>query len=98
MPWFPDFANAVELARVETRAAVRADPVAAYFTALNDGDTDALETGWPGEVVVYDPRAGEVRGHRQLQAFVRQNQTWMAEHGAHTETVATTSVTGRAVV
>ena len=28
---------------------------------------DALETVWPGEVVVHDPRAGEVRGHQQLR-------------------------------
>ena len=74
MPWFPDFASAVELARRQTRAAGQADPVGQYFTALNKGDTRALETVWPGEVVVYDPRAGEVRGHRQLRRFVSQNQ------------------------
>jgi hypothetical protein len=28
MPWFPDFASAVELARRQTRVAGRADPVA----------------------------------------------------------------------
>src|SRR6266540_1216959 len=55
MPWFPDFTSAVELARRQTRAAGQADPVAQYFTALNKGDTHALETVWPGEVVVYDP-------------------------------------------
>ena len=44
MPWFPDFANAVELARRQTRAAGQADPVAQYFTALNEGDSHALET------------------------------------------------------
>jgi hypothetical protein len=27
MPWFPDFANAAELARRQTRAARQADPV-----------------------------------------------------------------------
>jgi hypothetical protein len=63
MPWFPDFASAVELARRQTRAAGKADPVGQYFAALNEGDTRALETVWPGEVVIYDPRAGEVRGH-----------------------------------
>jgi hypothetical protein len=64
MPWFPDFAGAVELARRQTRAAGRADPVGQYFTALNRGDTHALETAWPGRVAVHHPRAGEVRGHR----------------------------------
>lgn len=34
MPWFPDFVSAVELARQQTRAAGRADPVAQYFAAL----------------------------------------------------------------
>ena len=68
MPWFPDFVSAVELARRQTRAAGQADPVAQYFTALNEGDTHLLEDVWPGEVVVYDPRAGEIRGHRQLPA------------------------------
>ena len=39
MPWFPDFAGAVEMARRQTRAAGLADPVGEYFTALNQGDT-----------------------------------------------------------
>ena len=98
MPWFPDFANAVELARRESRTAGHADPVGQYFIALNNGDTDALETVWPGEVVVYDPRAGEVRGHRELRRFVLQNQAWLAEQNARIETVAATRVGGRAVV
>ena len=95
---FPDFTSAVELARVQTRAAGQADPVGQYFTALNNGDTHALEDVWPGEVVIYDPRAGEVRGHRQLRRFVRQNQSWLAERHVRTETVATTCAGGRAVV
>jgi limonene-1,2-epoxide hydrolase len=98
MPWFPDFANAAELARSQTRAAGQADPVGQYFTALNQGDTHALETVWPGEVVVYDPRAGEVRGHRQLRRFVHRNQAWLAERHARIETVAATRAGGRAVV
>jgi ketosteroid isomerase-like protein len=98
MPWFPDFANAVELARRQTRAAGRADPVGRYFTALNSGDTHSLETVWPGEVVVYDPRAGEIRGHRQLRGFVRDNQAWLAKRHARIETVAATCVGGRAVI
>ncbi len=98
MPWFPDFANAVELARRQTRAAGQADPVAQYFAALNKGDTHALETVWPGEVVIYDPRAGEIRGHKQLRRFVRQNQSWLTERHARIETVAATYADGRAVV
>jgi ketosteroid isomerase-like protein len=98
MPWFPDFASAVELARRQTRATGQADPVGRYFTALNNGDTHVLETVWPGEVVVYDPRAGEVRGHKQLRRFVRRNQSWLAERQARIETVAATWAGGRAVV
>jgi limonene-1,2-epoxide hydrolase len=98
MPWFPDFVSAAELARRQTRAAGQADPVGQYISALDRGDTRALETVWPGEVVVYDPRAGEVRGHRQLRQFVRHNQAWMAEHHARTQVVASTSAGGRAVV
>ena len=71
MPWFPDFASTVELTRRQTRAAGKADPVAQYFAALNEGDSRALETVWPGEVVIYDPRAGEVRGHKQVRRFIR---------------------------
>jgi hypothetical protein len=55
MPWFPDFINAVELVRRQTRAAGQADPVAQYFTALQEGDARALETVSPGKVVIYDP-------------------------------------------
>jgi ketosteroid isomerase-like protein len=98
MPWFPEFTSAVELARRQTRAAGQADPVGQYFTALNQGDTRALETVWPGEVVIYDPRAGEIRGHKQLHRFVSQNQSWLAEHHARIETVASTVVGRRAVV
>jgi len=98
MPWFPEFTSAVELARRRTRAAGQADPVAQYFTALNHGDTHVLETAWPGEVVIYDPRAGEVRDHKQLRRFVSQNKTWLAERHARIETVASTVADGRAVV
>ena len=73
MPWFPDFVSAVELARRQTRAAGQADPVAQYLTALSQSDAHALESVWPGEVVVHDPRAGEIRGHRQLRRFVLQH-------------------------
>ena len=98
MPWFPDFVGAVELARRQTRAEGRADPVGQYLTALTRGDTEAVDAVWPGEVVVHDPRAGEVRGHRQLRRFIRANQAWLAERGARIETVAATSVGRRAVV
>jgi ketosteroid isomerase-like protein len=98
MPWFPEFFSAVELARRQTRAEGLADPVGQYFAALRKGDTRILETVWPGEVVVYDPRAGEVRGHRQLRRFVHQNQSWLAKRHAWTTTVASTGVGGRAVV
>ena len=82
----------------QIRAAGQADPVAQYFTALNEGDTHLLEDVWPGEVVVYDPRAGEVRGHRQLRRFVSRNLSWLAGLHARTETVASTVAGGRAVV
>jgi limonene-1,2-epoxide hydrolase len=98
MPWFPDFAGAVELVRRQTRAAGEVDPVGLYLAALNSGDPRDLETFWPGEVVVYDPRAGEVRGHHQLRQFVRRNQAWLAERHVRIETVATTVSGTRAVV
>jgi hypothetical protein len=98
MPWFPDYFSALELARRHTRAAGQADPVGQYVSALNRGDSHALETAWPAEVVVYDPRAGEVRGHRQLREFVRRSQSVLAERHARIETVASTAIDGRAVV
>ena len=98
MPWFPDFASAVELARRQTRAAGLADPVTQYFTALNNGDPHPLETVWPGEVTIYDPRAGGIRGHKELRRFVSRNLSWLAGLQARVETVATTCADGRAVV
>jgi ketosteroid isomerase-like protein len=98
MPWFPDFVSAVELARRQTRAAGLADPVGEYFTALNEGDPHVLETVWPGQVVVFDPRAGEIRDRKRLRHFVSQNQSWLAEHHARIETVASTSAGHRAAV
>jgi ketosteroid isomerase-like protein len=98
MPWFPDFVSAVELARGQTRAAGLADPVGQYFTALNRGDTHLLEDAWPGSVAVFDPRAGEVHGHRQLRRFVNDNKSWQAERHIRIETVAATRAGDRAVV
>ena len=98
MPWFPEFVSAVELARKQTRDEGLADPVAQYFAALNEGDTRLLEDVWPGEVVIYDPRAGEVRGHRELHQFVSRNLSWLAGLHARAETVACTVAGGRAVV
>jgi hypothetical protein len=98
MPWFPEFVSAVELVRQQTRAAGQADPVGQYFAVLNSGDTHVLETAWPGEVVVYDPRAGEVRGHHHLRQFVHQNQAFMAERHARTQVLASTRIDGRATV
>jgi hypothetical protein len=98
VPWFPDFVNAAELARLRTRAAGQADPIRPYFAALTSHDAHALEDVWPGEVVVYDPRAGEVRGHRHLRQFVHSNDSWLAGRGARTTAVASTRTDGRAVV
>ncbi|HEX5120178.1 MAG TPA: hypothetical protein VFW65_33755 [Pseudonocardiaceae bacterium] len=98
MPWFPDFVGAVELARRQTRAAGRTDPVGEYFDALTHGDSGVLETVWPGEVVVHDPQAGEIRGGRQPHRFARQSGAWLSERDARIETVTATHVDGRAVV
>jgi hypothetical protein len=62
MPWFPEFTSAVELGRRQTRAAGQADPVAQYLAALSMGDAHALRAVWPGEVVIFDPRAGRSAG------------------------------------
>src|SRR3954453_4599299 len=97
MPWFPELASGVELARRQARAEGAADPVAQYFAALNKGDTRALENVWPGEVVVYDPRAGEIRGHRQLRRFVNEKRSWLTGRHARIETVPSTRVGTRAV-
>ena len=81
MPWFPDFVSAVRAgARARRRAAGHADPVGQYLAALNDGDTQRARGRMAGDVVIHDPRAGEIRGHRQLRQFVRANRSWMAEH------------------
>ena len=98
MPWFPDYLGAVELARQQTRQAGQADPVAQYLNALSSGDARALEKVWPGEVVIYDPRAGEVRGHREVRQFISRNESWLAGLNARTEVVGSTAVPGRAVV
>jgi hypothetical protein len=98
MPWFPEFVTAVELARSQTRAAGRADPVGQYFAALNAGDSHVLETAWPGHVVVYDPRVGEVRGRRQLRHFVSASQSWRAAHHTRSERTTSLSAAGRSVV
>ena len=98
MPWFPDFTNAAELARRWLRVDGHADPGAAYLTALERRDTRDLEVIWPGEVVVHDPVAGEVRGHRALRQFVHRSGRWLDERRAQTERIACTVADGRAVL
>lgn len=98
MPWFPEFASAAELARQQTRDAGHADPVRQYLAALNDRDPRDLETTWPGEMVIYDPHVGQVRGHRHVRQFVRRNLSWLASLHARTEVIASTVAGGRAVV
>ena len=98
MPWFPDFIGAAELARRQARAAAQADPVRQYFAALDEGDARILESVWPGEVVVFDPRGGEIRGSMELRRFVRSNRSWQAERNLRIEQVAATTVDGRAVM
>jgi SnoaL-like domain len=98
MPWFPEFASAAELSRSQTRAAGRADPIRQYLTAVSEGDPSALETAWPGEVVIYDPLGGEVRGHRHVRQFIRRNMSWLAGVHARPEITASTVVGDRAVV
>ena len=98
MPWFPDFVAATELARRDSQTAGRTDPVTQYLDALEGGTLRALEIVWPGEIVIEDPRAGTIRGHRRLREFVRKNATWLAGLHATTETIASTSVDRRAVV
>jgi hypothetical protein len=98
MPWLPDFVSAVQLVRRQTRDSAHADPVAQYVATLNAGDTRPVEDAWPGEVVVNDPRAGEVRGHKQLQQFVRNSREVLTERHARTERVAAVVAGNRAVV
>jgi len=98
MPWFPEFANAAELAREQQRAVGLADPVGEYLTALREGDTRILEKVWPGDVAIYDPRGGEVRGHRQVRQFIRSNVSWLSGLHAQAETVAATRSSERAAV
>jgi hypothetical protein len=98
MPWFPEFASAAELAREQERAVGLADPVGEFLAALRAGDTRILETVWPGEVVIYDPHAGEVRGHRHVRQFIKSNVSWLRGLHAQAEIVASTRAAGRAVV
>ena len=98
MPWLPEFSNAVELARAQTRADGSGRSCRTVLHSTEQWRHAALEDVWPGEVVIHDPRAGEVRGNKQLRQFVSQNRSWMAERHVRTEPVAATCADGRAVV
>lgn len=98
MPWLPEYVSAIEMVRRQTRVAGKADPITQYIASLSRGDTRAVEDVWPGEVVVHDPRAGEVRGHRELRQFVRRSQALLAERRARIDTVTSIVAGNRAVV
>jgi ketosteroid isomerase-like protein len=98
MPWFPDLANAAELARQQNRQTGHTDPVGQYLTALSSGHARDLEDIWAGEVVVHDPHAGEVRGHRHLRQFISNSAKMLEERHARVERGATIITPGRAVM
>jgi limonene-1,2-epoxide hydrolase len=98
MPWFPDLANAAELARHYNRRTGYEDPVGLYLEALNSGHSSDLEDVFSGEVVVHDPHRGEIRGHRRLRQFVSESQKMLDERHARIERGATIVIPGRAVM
>src|SRR4051812_11813431 len=98
MPWLPEFTSALEQARLRLRTQGLADPASQYLNALSRDESRALETVWPGEVVVHDPYRGEVRGHRSLRRFIHDNHAWFAERQARVETVASICTRHRAVL
>src|SRR5947209_9527398 len=98
MPWFPDFVSAVELSRHQARVDALTEPVTQYWAALDEGSVADLETAWPGQLVIHDPRQGVLRGHRQVRRFILDNKAWREERHARSETVASTASGSRAVV
>src|SRR5436305_1942966 len=71
MPWFPDFAGAVELARRQTRAG---DVVGRYQAALEAGDTDAIVSTFAPDGYFREPIGPHYahRGPGELRSFFRQ--------------------------
>ncbi|NMO51772.1 nuclear transport factor 2 family protein [Actinoplanes sp. TBRC 11911] len=98
MPWLPDLANAAELARQHSRQVGYSDPAGQYLSALNSGHARDLEDIWSGEVVVHDPHAGEVRGHRHLRQFMSDSRKMLERRHARVERGATIVTPGRAVL
>jgi len=98
MPWFPELVLAAELARKHVREAGHADPVGQYLAALDSGDIHELEETWPGEIVLADPQAGEIRGHRRLQQFVRDSRSMLASRHARINRESSLVDGGRAVL
>jgi hypothetical protein len=98
MPWFPDFVAATELSRRDSRTVGRTDPVTQYLHAIEEGESKTLQSIWPGEIVIEDPRAGTISDRRELRRFVRDNRARFTKLHATTEIIASTSVGRRAVV
>ena len=90
MPWFPEFASAAQLAREQTREAAWPIRWESSWRRCGQADPRILEAVWPGEIVIYDPRAGEIRGHKQVREFISRNLSWLAGLHARAETVAAT--------
>jgi hypothetical protein len=98
MPWLPEITLALERARQAQVRSALADPVGTFIWAVQGGDLGGIEDAWPVEVVVHDPRAGRIAGHRQFKQFVKTSAAWLTERQARAEPMATTTTNGRIVV
>src|SRR2546423_711104 len=69
MPWFPDFIGAVELARRQTRAEGRADPVRRYLPPPAAGDTGAIVDTFAPDGCYREPFGSHHSGILELRSF-----------------------------
>src|ERR671914_509193 len=97
MPWMPEvFTTPISEAR-HTEGGVRANDAIAYYEGILAGQPDALVRSFAGQLVLEDPRVGQVEGASALRDFVSEMEDWLRERDAVVENVALTLTVMRTV-
>jgi hypothetical protein len=85
VPWMPELFSAPVLERIRHQAAdTRAAAPVPYFAGVTSGETEALVGSFAGTPELHHPVRGRVKGVREFERFVAQDNAWLTKRNAAT--------------